>query len=827
MKVETERLRIELNEPGVHPFLSFLLPDGDGSWSPAVILGARQLRYSHKGASFPRLICDGDEVETGDSLEVRSSGEGLGRVAVTDSRGPFDIESELTIEEGGQVVHVVHTLTAKRDAELNRVFDRYDFITAPGAGPDNPLDYSFVPHLRPRENMVIADHVFRSPVIMMRQGDIFFAVVPDLKLLSDAYQGGPARYYLDFVLSGGENHSPAVCFGLGRTRPTGHVYFESAFRNPLELGGGQSLTLGYYLVVDRGGFSTGELVDFLWERFGREHLDSGLPQVASWDRYASAGLNRMFKRSDLFKEFELDGQHCGGTVGIHLLTRKGVRLMGLRELNGYLRFQDTALFLQRAVLERITERPRGARLLESLTYRYGPRVPPQILFGSWFNNLRSAYGAYWFARKWNDHELLESALAVKNLAILAPREKGAFPAVCYATEDGLYWSRGTRAFKHIDWYHTADCSTTAYYMVLWFRDHEGDPRLLGRCREYAEFLLNIQLASGAFPAWVQLAGTGPRISPDLRESATTACSAMFLAMLYTVDRDPRYLESAVKACDFLAAEVIPDQKWFDYETFYSCSHKRLGLFDAYTGTYPQNTLSMYWAAEALRLVHIATGDGKYLELGTEVANHLCLYQQVWDPPFLSINAFGGFGVMNTDGEWNDSRQALFAPLLMDYFRLTGGASYMERGIAALRASFTLMYLDENWKVAPANMGAFKTDEMGSVAENYGHFGYDHRTSGYLESDWGPGSACQAAAYVQKHYGDIFVDTVEKRAFGINGCRVNRLEVHDDLLSLEVQSQIDSVTGVVVKLSESAPGLRVEVNGKPAARLREGEYRVLL
>src|SRR5450756_3211739 len=75
-------------------------------------------------------------------------------------------------------------------------------------------DYWYVPHLRPKPDMVIADHVFRQPVVMMRKGDIFFALIPDLELLEEAYESGPARYYLDFVLSGGENRSPAVCFGI-------------------------------------------------------------------------------------------------------------------------------------------------------------------------------------------------------------------------------------------------------------------------------------------------------------------------------------------------------------------------------------------------------------------------------------------------------------------------------------------------------------------------------------------------------------------------------------------------------------------------------------
>lgn len=827
LMIENSRLRVEFNEPGVHPFLSFLLPAPDGDWEPVVFLGARQVKYAHKGSSFPRIFAEGEEQEAGVQLEMDESLAKGAAAALTDIRGGFEIASAVELLDRGPVARVTHTLTSLVDVTLNRAFDRFDVICSPGADQPGALDYCFVPHLRPEEDMVIGDHAFRSPVIMMRKGEVFFALVPDLDLLAEEYARSDARYYLDFVAAGGENQSPAVCFGLGRSRPSGHVYFKEDFKRGLEIRAGDRASLGYYLFIERAD-SRGEVLSFLWDSYGRRHLNSGRPQVVSFDRYASAGLARMFKRPDLFREFELEGQPCGGTVGIHLVNRRGVRLMNRGELDGYLRHQDAAIWIQRTWLDRIMSRPAAARLLEKVTYRYGPKVPPQIFFQSWFNNLRSAYGAYWFARKWNDRELLDAALAVKNLAILAPREEGAFPAVCYVTDEGVDWCRGTQAFKHVDRYHTADCATTAYYMALWFRDHEGDPRLLRRCREFAEFLLRTQLPSGAFPAWVEPAQPSPIASEELKESATTACPGMFLALLFLIDPDARYLQAAKKAAEFLAAEVIPRQKWFDYETFYSCSHKRLGLFDRYTGTFPQNTMSMYWAAEMYRLLHLATGDAGYLDLGVQVLDHLCLYQQVWDPPFLSIDAFGGFGVMNTDAEWNDARQGLFAPVLMEYYRATGDPRHMERGISALRASFTTMYIEENRLVAPGNMQAVHRGETGSVAENYGHFGYDYRTTGYLQSDWGAGSASSAAAYAEKHFGDIFVDLERTKAFGVNGCRVDSVRRSGDRVAIGVTKQVDAGLEVLVKLSDPAiPVVEVEVNGVAASRTATGHFRAVL
>lgn len=34
-------------------------------------------------------------------------------------------------------------------------------------------------------------------------------------------------------------------------------------------------------------------------------------------------------------------------------------------------------------------------------------------------------------------------------------------------------------------------------------------------------------------------------------------------------------------------------------------------------------------------------------------------QASWQPPYMYVNVLGGFGVLNADGEWNDSRESLF------------------------------------------------------------------------------------------------------------------------------------------------------------------------
>lgn len=837
--IGTDGLRLEFNEPGVHPFFSILLRDDDGAWPPVALLGARQLRYFHKGASFPRLIVDGREQDTGPQVDMDATA--LGRtVLIRDMRGGFELETRISLVDGQPMIHVEHRLSVAGGAEpraggsgserlaattaFNRIFDRFDLVMARGEeGPD----FTYVPHLRPRSDMVISDQVFRSPAAMVRKGDIFFALIPDLDLLAEGYSTSGARYYIDYGAKSGENNCPALNFGIGLSRVKGHVYFENDFQKEIQVGPGEELVLAYYLAADRSGFGPADVVSFIWERFGRPRYERSRTQTASWDRFASEGMERIFKRQDLFKQFELEGQECGGTLGIHFIEKRGVRPMELRALQRYLRYQDLLLTVSRIGIEQMSERPWLERLFSKAQYRYGPKVPPQVFFQAWYNNLRSAYGAYWFARRWKDHELLERAYEVKNLAILAPRENGAFPAVCYPTDSGVFWSRGTRGFKHLDWYNTADCATTGYHMAGWFSDHEGDPRLLARCRELANSLCDLQLESGAIPSWVQPTKGTFRVSADLKESAMTAASAMFLGRLFHIETDARYLQAAMKACDFLGREVMPRQKWFDFETFYSCSKKRLGLFDENTSSYPQNSLSMIWAAEAMRQVYLATLDEQYLALGLDALRSLCLYQQVWSPAFLSIDAFGGFGTMNTDAEWNDARQALAACVLMDYYRITGDPEHMQRGISALRAAFSLMFIEENNAVAPGNMSIAVREETGSVAENYAHFGHDHPIVGFLDSDWGTGSACYAAAYAQKHFGDIYVDMPRMRAFGINGCRVEELSEEAGRISLVVESYVERGEEILIKVAGAAPPGGVQVNGRQSVKSGTGVFKTLL
>lgn len=181
--------------------------------------------------------------------------------------------------------------------------------------------------------------------------------------------------------------------------------------------------------------------------------------------------------------------------------------------------------------------------------------------------------------------------------------------------------------------------------------------------------------------------------------------------------------------EYIAVNCMPRQKFEDFELYYSCSHKSERFYDRISRMYGQNTPAMQWSAEAYLTLYKLTNQEAYLAHGRYCLDLMTLYQQVWNPPYLSVYAFGGFGVMNTDAEWNDARQAQFAETLATYYDVAGEKVSFQRAVAALRASFTLMVIPENAGILPntAVPRDYLNETLGAMAENYGHDGCDKRS----------------------------------------------------------------------------------------------------
>jgi len=746
------------------------------------------------------------EEKGGAGVQIRLEGR-LGRHRVS-----------TTITMGGSPpgVHVRHIFDPGGPVDLAYLLFSYCFQPGFEERKGRAPEFAWAPNLRPGDDHVISEHVFRSPAVVVCNAGATAALVPDLEAMRRP-GGMPTALDYDVADPAG---APVIRFGFMESRSVPHTYYRHTPSMVRKLCGGP-LEIAYHLLLDLSGEISPQrrVASFHWERHAKRYVDDVRPQVVPLERYARQGYEWLFERSGLYREFEFGGETCGGAMAIGYAGDGPPRIAGRRGVRGLLRRGSLMSRLQIRVVLPLANRPKMADLFERAVRRGLLPVVPQFLFQGWYNNMRTACGAAWFARRWGDEILLERAHRMAALCRSAPEQGGAFAAACFQAGDEVIWKPGTRGFSYdYEQYSTVDASVTGFWMLHWHNRISNDPALLEKARRYGDLLLGIQQDSGAIPSWFTFRGGRAVASPTLASSAQTAAGARFLASLAGATGREDYLEAARRAADFLIREVIPGGRWFDFETFFSCSAKPLDMVCPHTGLAPANTLSMFWTADALGALYERTGHAEYLERGRDTLDLLNLYQQVWDAPFLAFHTFGGYGVMNTDGEWSDARQALFVPVLLDYYRFTGKAEYFERAVAALRASFALMILPENEAVARANMAGIAPRNVGSTFENYGHFGYDHRVPAILEPDWGTGSACAAAALVLADYGQVHVDLDRERAFGIDGCTVKSLSIEGGIIDLDVAVGVEGLDALHITFrGDRIAGRGLRVNGREAGR----------
>jgi hypothetical protein len=486
-------------------------------------------------------------------------------------------------------------------------------------------------------------------------------------------------------------------------------------------------------------------------------------------------------------------------------------------VDSYLKRQKSLVALLRWVQAHAFVRPLGNELLARLLHSGRMAVAPMAWFQAWNNQVRTAVGAALCARRAGDAATMDRAAKLIELALSAPLDDGYPASICLFPGGRPRWVRGTRAFELIGDAHLADAAVTGFHLLEWHERIAADPRILDRCRALAAFLIARQDDAGAFPAWVRREGSGWVADPRLYPSAETAASAMFLARWARHVPDTGVREATARAIAFLRREVLPEEKWFDFELVYSCAGRPTGQEgpDPFTRCWPANTLAMYWAARAGIDLFLATGDATggapggaaALAFGRACLDRLSLFQQVADHPHIAIDTFGGFGVMNADGEWNDARQGVFVPLYLDFHRATREPELMDRAIAALRASFTTMLTPEHKAVAPGNFLRYRESDRGAILENYGHTGRDEMTPGYFAPDWGCGTALYALGFALADAGQVYVDAANGRAFGIDLCSARFVRRDGDVVVIEVAGAdrdaleivLDDPTGAVARL----------------------------
>lgn len=681
-------------------------------WWMMLLLPACADREAPASVSLPKKFKYADAIE---KIEYTLLGEHRG-------------ESRVTVVDD-QTVHVV--LKFRLRDSLHQ--DDWRIAVVPNFTPT----FHWAPHLSPTNEHIIEQHVFRSPVLIASDEHQVITLIPDLDIM---LQGTPVRWYLDM-----DTPSNQLVLGMSRSRVDDHVLF---VKEPGAFYPVQEVEIGFYLMVHDNEAALKNPfrnpLEFLWSRWGHDLFKEGNPVDTELERYVEHTYNWAFNTwsKSVWQEFTLNGKKVGAPVFI----------------------------------VNVTQSPNYPGEVNEREFR-------SIWNQAWFSSLRSASGLFRYARRTKNEALMKKALLTKELALSFPQTNGFFPGLI-GTEmqeveidgqkynrskgwDTYYWGNSNR--NPYTWnpaespYHILDTSWTALLMLRWYDELEKDERLLDYAKTYAEALVEIQSARGFFPGWLDTATLKPL--EHLNESSETSLSATFLLKLYELTREERYKRAALKAIDAVAQEIVPTGRWEDFETYWSCSRygsdHLIGKKVERNNMFKQNNFSMFWTAEALFESYKATGDQNYLEMGQRTLDELLMTQASWQPPYMYVNVLGGFGVLNADAEWNDSRQSLFAELILQYGEQLGIPEYTERGFAALKASFVMMYSPENpvtreqWeKVYPF----FGEEDYGFMMENYGHGGHTspegEGMGEFTIYDWGNGAASEAYNRILDKFGNI-------------------------------------------------------------------------
>jgi hypothetical protein len=668
----------------------------------------------------------------------------------------------------------------------------------------------------PEEIQVLGDRCFHSPAVILQEGGLFGALVPDLAMLNAQRVVSPdarrqllvprnqfsvpveADKYtmpsaLDLDVGAGLTPQPVLSFGLMDYVVQHHIRYlhphdgsmtrtlaqgTVGYGFDLFVGARMPANLGYQLVSRH-----------LWERFGHPVFTGQRHLAMPFADYATTIRDVIFQPlavqpgvpgypdTGAFLDFELDGRRVGG-------------------------FRNAAPFWL------------------------------DVLGNTEFwNNVRDAIGLYEWGKRLGDPSLGDRARRIIELALAAPQNpQGLFPLIYRAGPkvwqlDSFDASRGGNAFitagHDSATYNIVAMSKTCAHLLAYHQTCEAEPRILTYVRKYADWLVTQVAADGCPPSYV---GAGMGRCETLRKSAQPATSMWFLAELGRITQERSYLAAAEKIAAYLTREVLPRQLWTDLEQYFSCGAKPLNFAGDQRQAQPaRGNLSTAWAAEGFAALYCATGKAEYLRSGEQALDYLAFTQCGWDPHFIYTGyPFGGFTVDNADtATFLDARQCEYGGLFAWYGKALGRQDLLERGVAAARSSVVL--INHPRHLANDIYRHPNLYPVGLGPENIDHEGHPQsamRTS----PSWGEGSGVfTGLAGVLRELGGAYVDATKRLAVGVDGVQVVRAELRGSVLEVELEAGLarlaqpwDHDYEISLRLAGLPPGRGCQLNLNQAA-----------
>ena len=707
------------------------------------------------------------------------------RVSVTlsGSASAGALKQTISLESDANHFHIeVNTLLAGDPPRIEYILSTFLFES-------HELDYTHAPCMKREPADVIGDRVFHSPAAIFQSGSLVAALAPDLDILKthlvyapDARPiDGPRQFrilqpretitmpvILDADLQSGMTSYPVFSYGFADYLTQQHMYWRhenanGSFARTLST---SELRYGFDLFImgqAEKGHGYQPVSRHMWARYGSRYVREPKPQAMPFSEYAAVCYPAAFEyRGDAPQDTKryserkpYDPKHSG-------------------TLPTWLEFEIGGI-------------PAGGIRATPSQWYY------DIQFMAWWNNVHLAQGMNYWGRQRKDQALVEKARRIISLAVSAPQNNGIFPAV-YNYKDrswcGCYWKMNAPYDPAVlpkywdfasDYYQTCSASKTAALLLRYHKHYEPDARIIPYVVSYGDYIITHLDSNGCLPAWFT---RDLRAVPYLRFNAEGGVHIWFLTELFATTGEKKYLNAAQQMADFLLANILPQQRWYDFETFYSCASKPEATYDQRTGQWPRCTLSMIWAVDGLTRLYESTGNDAILTAAEQVADYLNLYQSVWQPPFIiTAYAFGGFISQNSDAEWLDMRQCLCGEALVRLGVVTGRQDLLERGVAALRSAFSVI----NHPRHIAN-GIFPTPSypLGITAENIDHEGLPQLPlrSG---SDWGEGGALASVAEVLQQIGGVYVDFEKNTHVGVDGVSVKEVRRTEQRIDIEIDN----------------------------------------
>jgi len=646
------------------------------------------------------------------SVAVKDQDKAYVKVLLKGSFGNATIEQTVRLRANDDFFHIeISSELTGSPAKLEYLLSTFTFNIGKVPG------FVFSPCLKDRVIDIIGDRAYYSPAIILQEGNLFTALVPDVDMINEHQILSPdarrkrvdldsaaERLFgvglvdefmtmptgLDLNIKNGLTEKPVFTFGMIDVIPDYHV----RWRHPND--GSMVRTLdwndvryGFDLFI---GADTPENIGYQkisryqWEKYGKKEFRDPRPQALPFKEYVNKVYDKTFQPmgdfhppvpgyedNGSFLQFEIDGQPVGG-------------------------YRVTATFWN--------------DLLDNM---------------AWWNNMSDAVGFYFWGKKLKDPDLIDKARRTLNLALLAPQDNGLFPLIYRArdkkwignhfdppldqpTFEGQFVDEGGYqfwAYYHENpnrfltaegWdsesYNIASCSKTAAHMLQYYRQCEQDQRIIPYVKRYADYMLTQIDENGTVPAWITYDMTPHWV---LRNSAHNGATMWLLAELYNVTNEQKYLDGAERIAMFMTEKILPRQDWRDQEHYFSCGPKPLWYKqDMWQGLPARGVLSQIWAMEGFKSLYEASGKQKYLTAGEQVVDFFGFSQSSWNPHYIyTAYPFGGVDTDNGDAAWLNGHTHHTTHALVWYGLELGRQDILERGVAAAHASLTLIKNDRH------------------------------------------------------------------------------------------------------------------------------------